>query len=150
MKIKFVYISPALLKTRRGLSRLCYVPQRYIPDVAPLTLRCVPVNHVFSPMLAGVSTASPIQCGNSRRRYGCGRGWPWCHTGTHRSWKAGQCELYFTTVSPVGLTMERRIMSEELRWCPECFRNRGGVGFLPMSPGCCWFCLNKTTVFILR
>ena len=44
-------------KSDHGLSRLCYNLRRYIPDVAPGALRCVPIRHGFAP---GIGDRAPV------------------------------------------------------------------------------------------
>jgi hypothetical protein len=46
----------------------------------------------------------------------------------------GPCR--FTTLSPSGFTVERRIVAEELRWCPGSPQNKPALGSLPVSPSC--------------
>jgi len=49
-------------------------------------------------------------------------------------WLTVSCR--FTKVSPCGLTVERRIMSEELPWCPGSPRNKPTLVSLPGLRGC--------------
>jgi len=65
-----IHIFPAMLRTRpsfgaksdHGLSRLCYGLRRYIPGVAPLALRCVPVRSDKPRFCPGHWRQSPTVC----------------------------------------------------------------------------------------